>query len=358
MAETILVIGAGITGAAIAHRLAGAGATVTVLDAGLPAGGASGRSFGWINANNYLTEEHFHLRVAAMEAFRAAAADMAPVSVDWCGAISWEEAGEALHRTAATLGDLGYPLRILDRRAFATLEPGVANPPEEAILYGAEGAVDLSALTERLLTAAAAHGARLCIGTPVTGLHLTAGRVGGVETAEGVIRADRVVVAAGTGSATLLASAGIALPMLRRPGLLMRTRPVARAIRHILASPEQELRQDAAGRILAPTSPAHQSDDATDIWDLPTSLAEATLGRLRRMLPGATLDWEQVTLAFRPVPGDGLPVVGETSVEGLYAAVMHSGATLAPLIGQLVAREIAKGEVQPMLSPFRPARFR
>jgi len=36
---------------------------------------------------------------------------------------------------------------------------------------------------------------------------------------------------------------------------------------------------------------------------------------------------------------------------------MHSGVTLAPVIGQLVANEILSGQMDPRLSPYRPMRF-
>ena len=51
--EKIVVIGAWIMGASLAYALAGTGRDV--VDGGLPASGASGRSFGWINASFFLS---------------------------------------------------------------------------------------------------------------------------------------------------------------------------------------------------------------------------------------------------------------------------------------------------------------
>jgi glycine/D-amino acid oxidase-like deaminating enzyme len=68
MKQQVIVIGAGIIGASIAYQLAKAGAAVTVLDAGGPAGQASGASFGWINASFYVDPDHFALRLAGIEA--------------------------------------------------------------------------------------------------------------------------------------------------------------------------------------------------------------------------------------------------------------------------------------------------
>ena len=65
-----------------------------------------------------------------------------------------------------------------------------------------------------------------------------------------------------------------------------------------------------------------------------------------------------VPLGFRPMPADGLPVLGfSESVPNLYLAVMHSGVTLAPLVGELSAIEIIDGTKVEMLQPYRPERF-
>ena len=61
----------------------------------------------------------------------------------------------------------------------------------------------------------------------------------------------------------------------------------------------------------------------------------------------------------RPVPADGFPAVGAIAgIAGLSAAVMHSAATLGPLIGELLAHELIDGGApSALLSEFRPERF-
>ncbi|MBC7479270.1 MAG: FAD-binding oxidoreductase, partial [Pseudorhodobacter sp.] len=173
---------------------------------------------------------------------------------------------------------------------------------------------------------------------------------------QGVIVADYVVVAAGVACAALLAPLGLALPMLHRPGMILRTRPVGARVGHILASPGQEVRQDLAGRLIAPLAASHQGD-AGDAVDLPGDLAEAALLRIRALLPGVAMELAEVAAAFRPVPGDGLPAVGATGIAGLSLAVLHSGVTLAGIVAELLTAEIMGGDVSPMLDEFRPDRF-
>jgi glycine/D-amino acid oxidase-like deaminating enzyme len=85
---------------------------------------------------------------------------------------------------------------------------------------------------------------------------------------------------------------------------------------------------------------------------------EAMLAEARRLLPGIDIEIERTTIATRPIPADGLPVVGRPNgKEGLYVAVMHSGVTLAPIIGRMAAEEILDGVTFEALAPYRPGRF-
>jgi len=348
----ILVLGAGLVGAAIAHRLA-PHARVTILDAGLPAAAASGASFGWINASFYLTPAHHALRAAAIAAHHRLDADLA-TGTRWTGTLWYEQTGDAFTAMRAALTSLGYPLQTLDAAAFAAREPDVP-PPAQSLHFSGEGATDPADLTHRLLTAAAAHGATLHTGTPATGLCTTAGRVTAVQTAQGAIPADHIIAATGTATTALLAPLGIALPMLHRPGVLLRSQPLPPLIRHILVGPAGEVKQDAAGHIWTPAELSHQSDDAETVAPL-ADLAEATRDRMKTLLPTADLRWTKVSLAHRPVPADGLPAVGQV-LPGLTVATMHSGVTLAALIGEQVAAAVMGQGFGPLLAPYHPGRF-
>jgi glycine/D-amino acid oxidase-like deaminating enzyme len=67
---------------------------------------------------------------------------------------------------------------------------------------------------------------------------------------------------------------------------------------------------------------------------------------------------ERVGVGWRPLPRDGLPVIGRPeAAPGIYLAVMHSGITLAPIIGHLGAMEILDGVRVHLLSDFRYERF-
>ena len=66
---------------------------------------------------------------------------------------------------------------------------------------------------------------------------------------------------------------------------------------------------------------------------------------------------EQVYIGWRPLPIDGHPVLGPSpSRPDVYIALMHSGVTLAPIVGQLAAHELTSGASVDRLEEFRPGR--
>ncbi|MDB2368970.1 FAD-binding oxidoreductase [Octadecabacter sp.] len=349
----IVVVGAGIIGASIAWHLRREGAEVLVIDSGRPA--ASTASFGWINASFYVDTAHHRLRVASMAAY-GRLMTVLDLPILQSGALCWEAQGADLRNIKTDLQALDYPLEYLKGQALHTAEPDLANLPDEALLFPSEGAADPAGVAATLL---AASGARVLRGVAV---HEVRGddTVAGVRTDMGDIDADRVVVAAGNGTAALLASTGVTLPMLERPGALVTTKPFSAKIDHILVTPDGEARQLPDGRILASAVASHQGDDAAYITDHPEQIAGRVLGWLQPLIPNEVLEWDNVSLAYRPMPADGLPVIGPVGPKGLHVAVMHSGVTLAAIAGEATAAEVlghGHNRYADLLAPYRPDRF-
>ncbi len=353
----MIVIGSGIIGAAIACRLSLSRAKVTVLDAGPAGAGATAASFGWINASFFLNRDHFALRETGIAAWHRLAAETGGLPISWKGCLWWEEEGDGFDALQAELSGLGYPAEVLGRARFAALEPAIANPPARALFLAAEGAAESAAVAQNLLDVAADHGATVCTGVRVQQIETRNGRIIAVQTAQGRMAADQVVLAAGTGAAGLLAPLDVDLPLLPRPGVTVVTRPEPPLLSHVLVAPGQELRQLPDGRILAPTSAKHQEDNTSEITEPLSDLAQRTRDRLEALLPGAALTLQSTALTMRPVPGDGLPVIGPAGPDGLYVSVMHSGVTLAAVVAELAVRELMGQGPQNQLGPYRLDRF-
>jgi len=64
-----------------------------------------------------------------------------------------------------------------------------------------------------------------------------------------------------------------------------------------------------------------------------------------------------VRIAIRPIFGDHLSAVGPMPrTSGYDPAVTHSGVTMSPFVGTLVADEIVRGKERAEPADFRPAR--
>ncbi len=352
----IIIIGAGLIGASIADHLAMAGADVCVLERAAPGIGASGNSFGWINASFAQTDAYFALRQRAMAYFHGYCAGLGHAP-RWGGCLWWEDEGDAFDRQVAELRRRGYGAELISAAEFARLEPAVANPPERSLRITAEGAVEGDQLARALFRRAADNGATLITGCDVRHLLRMGADVIGVQTCLGPLMADRVICAAGAYSEVLLAESGISLPMDNKPGLILTTAPAAPVIRHIVMSPDIHFRQGRDGRftlgeIFSGGFAGGTAEDAK-------TLADDLIKRLRARLPGSDdIQLETLKLGLRPVPADGLPVIGPVAAApGLSLAVMHSGITLGPFVGHLMADEVLDGKPSPLLRDFRHDRF-
>ena len=350
----VLIAGAGIIGASIAWHLVRAGAHVTVTDASEPGGVATRHSWAWINASWGNPEPYFRLRVRAMDEWHRLEQEVSGVRVAWVGGLSWELPPEQLKTFEAGHAAWGYDIRRVERADVRRIEPHLADPPEFALHARSEGAVEPLAATQALLAAAQALGATVIANNPVRSLNLRGGHVTGVETSAGSLDVDEVVVASGVGTANLVATAGVTLPVTASPALLVRTQPHAKRLNGLVMSPVMQLRQTPEGRLVAAVSFADAGADADG-----TEAAAAVFDAMRAMIiSAASLSPESHVIGRRPIPKDGFPAVGRAvGVTGLYVAVMHSGITLAPAIGRFVADEILTGRRDSLIEPYGLERF-
>ncbi len=350
----IVVVGAGIIGASIAWHLTRAGARVTILAAGHPGGVATPASFAWINASAGNPRPYFDLRTRSMVEWTRLAREVPGIPLAWCGSLCFDLARPELENFAAGHGAWGYGIRPVDRDEAARLEPGLAQPPEFALHVAGEGAAEPVAATLALLSDAVEKGASLRHQALASALVFNAGVVSGVATDEGRIEADEVVVAAGAASVGLLAGIGFTLPLDTPPGLLVHSRPSEKRLNGLVIGDVAHVRQTADGRIVAGAD-FRGADPGLD--------AEATahdlFAKVKAMLANASdLAFDYLTIGYRPTPADGFPVIGRPGgVDGVYAAVMHSGVTLAPAVGLFAAGEILSGRRDTLLAPYGPERF-
>ena len=363
----IAVIGAGVIGASVAFRLVQGGARVWVIDKSQPANGTTSASFAWANAYGKSPYDYFELNYAGLkEHFRLR--DELAGKAPWLhlgGNLAWTEDEGALaelRRRVDRMRSWGYAAEWWKAwRVNEVLESNVALPsPDTPVAFFPEEAwVDAPQLTKTLIELVRRDGGQTCLGTAVETIETRDGRVVAVRLAGGDrLSVDAVVNAAGAGADMLAAQLGRSLPLASSKGLLVRLALKGETPLGRILHPQQvNIRPDGPRRVLV----HHESiDEKLERGTrVEKSLCSELLERAQQVVPAlksAEVAGFQVGVRF--TPKDGRSCVGAVpALPGYYEAVTHSGVTLGPLVGRLLAREVLTGEVDSLIAPFRPARF-
>lgn len=360
----VIVVGAGIVGLAAARRLAAAGARTLVVESSRVGAEASSAAAGILSAQ--AEAEDSPLLPLALAA-RDHHADLAPrlleetgVSVDYAarGLLQialGEDEEAALRRSAAWQGEKGLALEHLSADEIREVEPNL-NPAVRAALYFPEDRqVDNVRLTRALAAAAVARGASLLTGRPVSGLLVEDGRLAGLHAGRESYRAPAVINAAGAWAGLL---PGDPLPPPVEPvrGQMVAFEMAPPLVRHVVFRGHRYLVPRSDGRVLAGSTTERVGFDKS----LTASGLHAILESALAIAPVlGDVPLAGAWAGLRPGTPDGLPVIGQGALPGLFHAcgLYRNGILLGPLVGEIVAG-LVLGEAPPLeISAFGLGRF-
>lgn len=363
----VVIIGSGIVGSSVAYECAKAGANVLVLEAGRIAGSASAVSFAWTNATSKRPRPYFALNVAGMRAHLELRRDFG--AAPWfhqTGSLEWRTSPEALAAQAESVRqeqEWGYGVEWIDRNALAEMEPDIdiATTGDGPIAYyPEEGWVDPVLYSAWLLRAATTRwGAEVRANARVTSVETDNGRVTAVRTASGDRHpADAVVNCTGRWAGETLGDAP-GIPLVSTVGVLGFTPPVAVTLRSQFHADDLDVRPDGAGRLMFHRVSVDEMIGAPQTLSVDGPEAGALLKAARAVLPALRgVGIEAIRTGIRPIPQDGFTCAGAMpDVAGYYLAITHSGVTIAPHLGKVVADEVVRGRIHDEMEGFRPARF-
>ena len=339
-ARRVVVIGAGIVGVCVAYHLSRRGCAVTVVEANPgPAMGVTAHAFGWINLIHGQPE-----RPAAYALLRQAVEEYArlerelPAALQGArrGSLVWEDSAEATAALVAAHRAHGTAIDLVDGATVARLEPHLKSRPPLAAHCQHDIALDPSRLADRLLDAALSCGATARFSETVTAIEVSGSRATGVRTPNGIIAADVVVLAAGTGTALLTKPLGVDAEVEASPVRLLRYATTDRFVRGIVCGPDLEVRQANDGSLVI-------AEDFSD--EEPDQAGRRTLETIARTFHATgNISFVSAVVGLRPIPAGEMPLAGFAGgVDGLYLAVAHPGVILAPLLGRRAAETILGG---------------
>lgn len=373
----VVVIGAGVVGAACAHYAARAGLRVTVVDRGSVAAGTTGAGEGNVLVSDKEPGPELDLAVLSSRLWRELA--------DACGGFEYEPKGglvvaetpEVQEQLTDLAAKQDVPHEVVPADRLHDFEPHLAGGLAGGVHYPQDAQVQPMLAAARLLR----HGAesfgrgalKVRTGVTVTGFLRSGDRVTGVRTSAGDMLAGAVVNAAGTWGGELAARAGVTVPVLPRRGFILVTEPLPEPlIRHKVytaayvtnvASDSAGLETSAvvegtpAGTVLIGASRERVGFDRTTSLPVLSRLAAQAVALFPAL--GAVRAIRSYC-GFRPYCPDHLPVIGaDPRAPGLHHACGHEGAGigLAPATGHLLAQVLTGQRPDVDLHPFRPDRF-
>ncbi|MCD9141423.1 NAD(P)/FAD-dependent oxidoreductase [Streptomyces albireticuli] len=370
----VIVVGAGVVGAACAYYAARAGLAVTVVDRGPVAGGTTGAGEGNLLVSDKEPGPELELALLSTRLW-SDLADELPARIEYeakGGLVVASDASglAALRKLAAAQAGAGVTAEEVPADRLRDLEPHLAPGLGGGFRYPQDAQVQPALAAAHLLRAS---GARVRTGEEVTAVLTGAnGRVRGVRTAAGELRAPFVVNAAGTWGGEVARLAGGHLPVLPRRGFVLVTEPLPRVVRHKVYAADY-VADVASGSAALQTSAVVEGTPAGPVL-IGASRERVGFDRalsaevLRRLAAQATALFPVLAgvrvlrtyAGFRPYLPDHLPAIGpDPRVPGLLHACGHEGAGigLAPATGLAVARQMTGGQPPLDLGPFSPGRF-
>jgi D-hydroxyproline dehydrogenase subunit beta len=378
----VVVIGAGIVGAACARALAARGAQVTLVDRGSPGTATSAHGEGNILVSDKGPGPELDLARYASALWPDLAAELADelgprfpsLEYDRKGglvAATTEAGAQPLRAFATSQRESGVDARTVSLAQALQLEPYLSPDLAAAVHYPEDAQVQPVVATEALLASARLRGVAVRAGCEVVGSLTGSDRVRGLRTTDGVLHADAVVVAAGPWSGVVAERLGAPLPVRPRRGMVLVTTRMPHRVHHKVydgdyfgatQSADAALQASAvvestaAGTVLVGSSREQVGFDRRLRVEVLRAVAERAL-RLFPFLEGASV--MRSYLGFRPYVPDHLPVIGsDTRLSGVWFATGHEGAGigLAPATGELLAELFVGGSPALDPRPFRPGR--
>jgi sarcosine oxidase subunit beta len=355
------VVGAGITGAAIAFYLAKAGQEVLAIERAGVGGASSGANMGMVNVSMKRPSSYTKLSLESRRMYPGFLAELnRDVAFTQTGTVYLiegrpeESSSVATHneaRQGENFSNIDERLREVQQVEGISLEQIDEQEVrqrlgffparfESAYFCPVDCWVNPFHLNTALIQTARDCGAQTVNQVEFLGLETGGGAVQAAQTSHGRVETRRVVLAAGVALPTLLKPLQSRFPLQPNRGHVLVTEPVtlniAPTVVHIDCSGNFVilLQTDRGNLLIGATH-----EVGVDSTQVNLSVAEDLARRAVSVYPFLEdVNLIRIWAGVRPWPGDVLPIIGEFEhTRGLYAVTSHSGVTLAPILGRMAS---------------------
>lgn len=335
----VIVVGAGIVGAACADALARDGKRVLVLDAAAAALGTTAAGMGHLVVMDDSPEQLALTRYSTALWARQDEGLRAASELQWCGTV-WVAEDEAqlsgVRAKQQLYADHGIATEVLDERSLVDAEPELRRGLAGGLLVPSDGVIYPPSAALALLARARDLGAEVRERTPVDEIVPN-----GVRCGSSVLHADVIVNAAGAAAATLTPG----LPVAPRKGHLIITERHPGFCRHQVV----ELGYLTSAHVMSGESVAFNVQpritgqvligSSRELVGWNATVNRRVVGRMIEracaFMPGlANLTAVRTWTGFRPATPDKLPLIGRwIDTPGLWIAAGHEGLGITTSLG-------------------------
>lgn len=366
LAYDLVVVGAGIVGAACAEEGTRQGLRVAIIDRDAIGGGATATGMGHIVVMDD-SEAQFALTRYSQQLWQQLRPEL-PADVEYqpCGTI-WVAADEEemaeVRRKQNYYVQRGVPTEVLDPVALQKLEPNLRKGLAGGLLVPGDVVLYPPSAARFLIERAQKAGAKLHLGSPAS--QIGKGRV---RLADGTEFSSATIVnAAGIWSSALTPGTGIK----KRKGHLVLSRRYPGFVRHQLVelgylksahsvstdSVAFNVQPRKSGQFLIGSSRQYEAEkDGVDM-----AVLDRMLRRAKEYMPKlAELRSDKAWTGFRPASPDNLPLIGPWPGDPkLFLAAGHEGLgiTTSLATGRLVVDQIAGKKSAIPVEPYWPSRL-
>ncbi|MGD0366486.1 MAG: FAD-dependent oxidoreductase [Acidobacteriaceae bacterium] len=362
----VVIVGAGIVGAACARECASRGLSTIVVDAAGTGSGATAAGMGHIVVMDD-SPMQLALTVYSQRLWRELSAELpGDVEFEPCGTL-WvaadDEEMDEVRSKRSLYATVGVDSEILDSQALTEAEPRLRRPLSGALLVSSDAVLYPPCAAGYLMREAVRMGAQLL--APQRVLSAGKGRVlleNGTE-----LHAARIVNACGVDAARLLPG----LPIRKRRGHLVITDRYPGFVRHQLVElgylkSAHSLTADSVafnvqprrtGQLLIGSSREYGAENS----GVNHALLAAMVARAQAYLPEiGELQATRIWTGFRAATPDKLPLIGPWPEDGtLFLATGHEGLgiTTALATAKLLVSTMLGEQAEIPVEPYLPARY-
>ncbi|HLP91798.1 MAG TPA: glycine oxidase ThiO [Nostocaceae cyanobacterium] len=361
MGSDVLIIGGGVIGLAIAIELKLQGASVTVVCRNL--GETASRAAAGMLAPDAENIQHGAMLSLCWRS-RALYSDWTSKLEEltglntgyWpCGILAPIYQQPAKSHSCISPSSRESPAYWLDQAAIHQYQPGLGADVIGGWWYPEDGQVNNQALTQVLQAAAESLDIEIKTGITVEAISQRQGKVIGVQTNIGLIKAEHYVLASGAWTNQLLP-----LPVFPKKGEMLRVKvpdsilelPLTRVLfgENVYIVPRRD-----RSIIIGATS----EDVGFTPHNTPKGINRLLQAAIQLYPQLENYPIQEMWWGFRPATPDELPILGTSHCENLTLAVGHyrNGILLAPITAVLIADLINNRKTDPLLADFHLSRF-